>query len=128
MTGSGAVEVDRAKAMRFDLVLSGSGRLTIGQLDADAVTLGQTGSGTVALSGKAKTVRATVQGSGNLEAANFAAEDLQINADTSGAVGIKAARAAKVAAMGSGDVVVLGSPACTVTRRGSGQLSCGKSR
>jgi hypothetical protein len=123
--GSGAVEIDRARALRFDVNLSGSGRIAIGAVDADQLGLGLLGAGKIVLGGKAKTLRATISGSGDLDAAGLRAEDAELKADTSGSIRIGVGRAAKVAATGAGDVTITGRPACTVTQTGAGRVSCG---
>lgn len=126
LIGPGNLVVDKAKAMRFDANLSGSGRIGIGALEADALNLGLIGAGKLSIGGKAKTVRATVTGSGDLEAAGLSGEDADINADTSGTIALSARRAAKVTMTGAGEVTIGGTPACTVVNRGAGIVRCGK--
>jgi DNA-binding transcriptional regulator YdaS (Cro superfamily) len=126
VNGSGSLTIDKAKAMKFDAGLSGSGRIEIGRLEADALVLGLTGGGKLVVGGTAKTLRATISGSGDLDAAALAVEDADINADTSGLVAIAARRSAKINATGAGDVTVDGRPACTVEQSGAGRVSCGK--
>lgn len=125
VTGSGSLSIDKAEAMQFEASVSGSGRLGIGDIRADRLNIGLLGSGTIELAGKAKSFRATVQGSGDLDAAALAVEDAQINADTSGRVAATVRRAANVTGTGSGDTTILGKPACTVKALGSGPIACG---
>ena len=125
LIGSGSLAIDKAEAMKFDAALSGSGRIAIGSVEADALTLGLLGGGKLMLGGKAKTVRATISGSGDLEAAGLRSEDAEINADTSGNIALAVRRAAKITATGAGNVAIDGSPACTVSNRGAGTVSCG---
>jgi len=126
--GSGSLTVDKARNLKFDVALSGSGRLTVGALEADVVSVGLIGGGTIALGGRAKTLRATVQGSGDLDAGALSVEDAELNADTAGAIQLAVRRAAKVRATGAGDVVISGKPACTVTATGAGQVRCGAAK
>jgi hypothetical protein len=126
LIGSGSLAINRAEAMKFDAALSGSGRIGIGALEADALTLGLLGGGKLTLGGKAKTVRATVSGSGDLDAAALQTEDAEINADTSGSIALAVRRAARITATGAGEVAIGGTPACTVTNRGAGVVTCGK--
>jgi hypothetical protein len=117
--------VDKAKAMKFEAGLSGSGRLAIGSVEADALVLSLVGAGKLTVGGKAKTVRATISGSGELDGSALASEDAEVSADTSGTVALGVRRAVKVTATGAGDVTIGGSPACTVTSKGAGRVSCG---
>lgn len=124
--GSGSLSIDKAKAMRIDLALSGSGRLSMGNVEADNLTVGMLGAGTMSVGGKVKDLRATVQGTGDLDAAMLSAEDVKLNADTSGAIDLNARRTADIVSTGPGDTSVLGKAACTVKALGSGRVRCGK--
>jgi hypothetical protein len=124
--GSGSLGIDKAKAMHFDIAVSGSGRVEVGAMEADDLVLDLLGSGKISLGGRARTLRATIQGSGDLDAAELKAEDAQIAADTSGSINLGVRRSAKIESTGHGDTVIVGSPACTVETRGFGRVSCGK--
>ncbi|HYJ83325.1 MAG TPA: head GIN domain-containing protein [Allosphingosinicella sp.] len=128
VVGSGSLDVDSAKGLRVDLSVSGSGRLSVSALDADTLVVGLLGGGRITLAGRAKQLRATVQGSGDLAAAGLSADDAQIASDTAGTVAVAVARTARVTATGPGDVEILGSPTCAVEARGSGQVHCGAAR
>ena len=108
--------------------MSGSGRLAIAAVEADTLVVGLLGGGRITLAGRAKQLRATVQGSGDLQAAELRADDAQIASDTAGTVTVAVARTAKVTATGPGDVEILGSPSCTVVAKGSGEVRCGARR
>jgi len=126
VNGSGALTIDRAKAMRFEAALSGNGRIAIGAVQADTLLLGAVGGGKLTVAGKAKSLRATLRGAANLEGAGLQADQAEIEADTSGTVALGTARSAKVKASGAGDVSVGGSPACSVNQSGAGIVSCGR--
>ena len=126
VVGSGRLSIDRVKGLRADLSVSGSGSLAAGSVDADTLVVSLLGSGTVALSGRAKQLRAAVQGSGDLEGSAFRAEDVDLTADTAGAVTVGAVRTAKVRATGPGDVEIAGTPACTVTGQSAALVRCGR--
>lgn len=128
VVGSGSLEIDRAKGLRVDFSVSGSGRLTVGSVEADNLLVGLLGSGRITLAGRAKQLKATVQGSGDLAASGMTADDAQIASDTAGSVAVAVARTAKVTATGAGDVEIVGSPVCTVQAKGSGQVRCGQAR
>ncbi|HEU0099738.1 MAG TPA: head GIN domain-containing protein [Allosphingosinicella sp.] len=126
--GSGSLELDRARGLRVDLSVSGSGRLSVGSVEADNLIVGLLGGGRIALAGRTKQLRATVQGSGDLAASGLSADDAQIASDTAGNVVVAVARTARVIATGPGDVEIIGSPTCTVESKGSGQVRCGAAR
>lgn len=124
VVGSGSLDVDRAKGLRVDLSVSGSGRLTVGSIEADNLVVGLLGGGRIALAGRTKQLKATVQGSGDLAASGLTADDAQIASDTAGNVAVGVARTAKVTSTGAGDVEIVGTPVCTVQSKGSGQVVC----
>jgi hypothetical protein len=124
--GSGAVTLDRAEGMKVDLSLSGSGTLEVGAIEADTLLVGLIGSGGMRLSGKAKNLRATLRGTGNLDARGLTALDAEVNADSAGPLVVGATRTAKVRATGSGEVEIVGTPDCTVSVHGAGPVRCGK--
>jgi hypothetical protein len=126
VAGSGSIRIDRARAQRFDLVVSGSGSAGIGALEADRAILSLVGGGAIKVAGKAAQVRAMVQGSGTIDAAGLAADDVELGVTGSGDAHFAARRTAKVAASGAGAIVITGSPACTVTSAGSGTVRCGR--
>lgn len=126
VVGSGSLTIDKAKGLRLDLSVSGSGRLGAANVEADNLVIGLLGSGRIAVAGKAKQLRATVQGSGDFDGRALRADDAQINADTAGSVAVGVVRTARVTAAGPGEVDVIGSPACTLSGPAAGQVRCGR--
>jgi hypothetical protein len=125
VSGSGSLSVDKARGLRLDLFLAGSGSLAIGVVDTDMLGISMLGSGKLSLAGKAKQLKANLQGSGELDAAGLRADDVQLVAETAGTVRLAASRSAKVKSTGAGDVTVTGPAACTVEALGTGTIRCG---
>lgn len=128
VVGSGSLQVDRAKGLRVDLSVSGSGRLAVAAVEADNLVVGLLGGGRITLAGRARQLKATIQGSGDLAAAGLSADDAQIRSDTAGHVTVGVARSANVTATGAGDVEIIGNPSCTVEAKGAGQVLCSQGR
>jgi hypothetical protein len=126
VVGAGSLAIDKARGLRIDLSVSGSGTLSVARVEADTLVVGLLGSGRIAASGTAKQLKATIQGSGNFDAAGLRADDATLAAETAGTVAFAAARSAKVRSTGPGDVTVTGAPACTVQSLGSGRVRCGR--
>jgi hypothetical protein len=124
--GAGSLDIDKARGLRLDLAVGGSGSLSVHALDADNLVVGLVGSGRIALGGHARQMRATIQGSGDLDAARLRADNLLLGADTAGTIIFGSARTAKVTATGAGDVTIGGTPACTVDHKGAGSVRCGR--
>ena len=126
VSGSGSLAIDKVEAMKLELALSGSGRLHVGEVETDNLLVHMFGSGKISVAGKAKELRATIQGTGDFDAAGLSVSDAQLTSDSSGAVGVAVKRTAKVTALGTGDIIVSGSPDCTLKVLGSGHVACGK--
>jgi hypothetical protein len=124
--GPGSLAIDRARGLRLDLSVSGSGRLSVGSVAADTLGVGLIGSGTISLAGTAKQLRASAEGSGNIDARGLKAEDADLVAGTSGEIAFQAGRTAKVRAHGRGLVQIGGTPACTVSGLAADLVRCGK--
>lgn len=126
LAGSGRLSIDKARTMRFDVALSGSGQIDLGVIEADMLAVALLGSGKITLGGKAKGLRATIQGAGDLDAEALSVDDAQINASTSGSIAVAVRRTATIVSSGQGDTRIIGSPACTVKSSGFGEVLCGK--
>lgn len=126
LIGAGSLAVDRAGGLKLELSVSGSGSLALAAADADTLVVGLVGSGRVTIAGKARQLRATVQGTGDLDGAALRSEDADITAATSGDVAVGAARTAKVAALGRGRVEIVGAPSCTISGPSAAMVTCGR--
>ncbi len=128
VSGGGTLEIKGGKNLRIDLILNGSGRMDVAGLDADLLAVNLIGSGRIGLAGKARQLRASVEGSGDLDGAALRADDIDITANTAGTIALTAMRNARVRAAGSGEVAVGGTPACSVTGLAAGNVRCGPGR
>lgn len=126
VAGSGSLVVDKARGARFEAALSGSGRIAIGTVEVDRLGLQLLGAGSLTIAGKAKSLRAAVTGQGMLGAAGLVAEDAELAADTTGTIALGVRRAVTIRSSGAGDVIISGTPACTVSGVGAGRVRCGK--
>lgn len=124
VSGSGNVSVDRAKGDQLDLVLSGSGTLDVAAIDVTSLTTTLTGSGDVTLAGRSRQARTTLTGSGDLKAAGLAVDDATVGLVGSGDLTIGARHTAKGSLAGSGDITIAGPAACAISRSGSGDVHC----
>lgn len=126
--GAGRLEIDGGEGLRVDLSLEGGGRLSATNIEADNLFLGLLGSGRLEVAGRARTLRADVQGAGDVAAEGLSSDDVTVTTTTTGNVAFGTARTARVNANGLGEVSVAGNPACTVTGLGAGQVRCGSNQ
>lgn len=125
VNGPAKVTVDRLKGQRVAAAVEGSGELVIGGVTADNATIAQVGSGRLTIAGTVADLTMTARGAGVLDAAGLQAADAKLTSESAGQVTLSVKRAVTGTVTGSGNVTVLGKPACTIKAVGSGTLSCG---
>ena len=123
LNGAGAVAIDKAKAMTFDLSVQGSGSIAIGHLQADRLRAGLSGTGSVVISGSAAMVTTVVHGTSSFDGTGLTSKDVTIGADGSSIVKLVATNTANVDTEGTATVELGGRPSCTVRASGSAEVS-----
>jgi len=126
--GGGRLAVNSARGLRVDLVVEGNGQLVATGLNADALTLGLRGAGSISAAGEAKAVAADIQGNGSLDAGALKSQTVTLFAATTGDISLTARRSATVTANGLGRVDIAGTRACTLRGPGAGAVRCGPAR
>lgn len=100
-----------AKAPSIEQVdLSGSGDVTLSELDQSELRVELSGSGDVVAQGRVSSVFLTLQGSGDIDTLRIQARRANIKLHGSGDIRAFASEEAKVRLHGSGDVTVAGKP------------------
>lgn len=122
--GGAVLTIKGLAGLEADLSMSGNGEMKVEQADVESLNLYVGGGGTLTISGAARRVRASVNGPGTLDAAGLDAHDATIANDGPGTISMTVHGPAKVVSTGSGDTIVGGKPACTITRRGVGAVRC----
>jgi Putative auto-transporter adhesin, head GIN domain len=126
LQGSGSLTVTKMRAGTVRVFQLGGGQVSVSNIEADQLIVGQSGAGLVTLAGKALTGKVSSDGSGRIEAAQLTIRDLTLSSTTAGTLTVQAERSAKVTSAGAGEITVLGNAACTVRATGAGEVSCGK--
>jgi hypothetical protein len=124
LTGGGSIAVSRMKGQQVDILVGGSGDVTITAVDADRLDVSLSGSGRIALTGRAAIANLRVSGPGSIAAEPLSARQAALINEGPGSIAVTASVTATIRATGSGDVSVLGKPACTADNRGTGRISC----
>jgi len=123
--GGGVLTIGELSGLEADLSMNGNGEIAVGHADVERLSLYVSGGGRMTISGKARDVRASVNGPGALEAKGLSARNASIANDGPGSIGISVYGPARIVSTGSGDTVVEGKPVCTIERRGVGEVRCG---
>jgi hypothetical protein len=123
LNGSGALSIDRAKGLSFNLSVQGSGIADIDQADVDQLNVSVVGTASATLGGRAGKTTAVVRGVSTLDAANLASKDATIGAEGTAKVAANVSNSVTVDASGPATVSLTGSPACTLRVSGSASVS-----
>ncbi|HTU09420.1 MAG TPA: DUF2807 domain-containing protein [Allosphingosinicella sp.] len=125
LLGPAVLDVEGAGGLALDLMVEGSGTLRATRVAAETLTLGLQGAGALEVAGTAETLRGQFQGTGNVAAANLAADAATITANTVGTVALRVNGRAEITAYGLGTVAVGGTPACVLSGPGAANVRCG---
>jgi len=124
LSGSGNIYVTNTFTTgNLNLKISGSGSMSIPELEASSLTAAISGSGDMTI-GAGHTGQETLEisGSGNIDALGCAAGNSSVRISGSGNIRVFATETLKVKISGSGDVYYKGNPALDVDISGSGKL------
>jgi len=123
LNGAGSLQIDRIKALAFELSAQGSGVATIANTDVDQLLVGVVGTASASLAGRAGKLTATVRGISSLDASALVIKDATISAEGAATVKANVTNAAKVDGTGPATIVLTGDPACTSKLNGSATLN-----
>jgi hypothetical protein len=121
--GGSDVVVEASVPKLTGIEASGSGDIEVDGIDADAFDLRSDGSADIALAGTAGRLAIDLDGSGDADLAGLAAREARVAVGGSGDLDLRADERLDVAVDGSGDVRYHGDPALTQHDDGSGELS-----
>jgi hypothetical protein len=120
--GGTQLRIAELRGSRIDVAQNGSGRIDIGTVDAQDISLTLAGAGTLALAGTALHTRVRLYGSSSLDASGFTTADAVLVSGSSGALVMNVRYNSQVSATSSGAVQVIGNGKCAVT--GAGPVAC----
>jgi hypothetical protein len=126
LDGPGTLSITTVRSPRVSIAAQGSGSVKVARVETDRLDLGLAGDTRMELVGTARDATISATGASTLVAPALRISDLTLTWQSSGDAALTVARAAKVTATGPGDVIVAGSPACTVNAMGAGRVACGK--
>ena len=125
VSGPAKVSVDRMKGLRVAVSLEEAGELAIAAVTADRLEVATVGSGAMTLAGTVANLTLITRGAGTIDGTRLFAADAKLTSESVGTVTLAAKRSANVIMTGTGSVIVLGKPACTVRNMGAGTVTCG---
>jgi hypothetical protein len=123
INGSGALAIDKARGLSFDLSVQGSAAASIGRVDVDQLSVAVVGTGSAALAGQTRKMTAVIRGISSLDAANLAAKDATLGVEGSATVAARVSNSVTVDGNGPITVRLTGAPACTLRVSGSASVT-----
>ena len=123
LNGAGSLQIDKVKALAFDVSVNGSGLLGIDSADVDQLSVFIAGTASARLAGRTGKMTATLRGNSSLDATGLVTKDAAIGADGPATVKADVTNSAKVDASGVATISLTGSPACTNKLTGSASVS-----
>ncbi len=123
VNGSGSLAIDRAKGLKFDLSVQGSGAAGIEQVDVDQLSVNIVGTASAVLAGRAGKMTALVRGISSLDATGLATKDAVLGAEGAATVKANIANAVTIDGSGPATVTLAGAPSCTLRLHGSASVS-----
>ena len=129
VNGGGSLAISRVEGLKFEGSAQGAGALIIDQVDVDQLNMSLAGTASMRLAGQSGKATFMVRGVSTVDAEPLAVKDAVIGAEGPAVIKLTATQTAKVTAMGVGSVTLGGSPACTLSVRGSASVTgCKESR
>jgi hypothetical protein len=124
VSGSGDLESQTPVQTReIEIQVSGSGSITIKDLQATDISTVVTGSGNIELSGSANSSKldATITGSGSIKATSLPVDNADVNITGSGSALVNVLKELETDITGSGNVMYKGNPVINANSTGSGR-------
>ena len=123
LNGSGALSIDKAKGLNFDLSVQGSGAGEIGEANVDQLKVSVVGTASARLAGRAAKVTAVIRGISTLDAGALSTKDATLGADGAATIAANVSDSVTVDASGPATVQLIGGAACTLRVAGSASVT-----
>jgi hypothetical protein len=129
ITGSGALSIDKAKGLSFNLSVAGSAVADVEDVNVDQLSVSIVGTASATLSGRVARLTSVVRGVSKLDADNLAIKDATIGTEGAATVDAAVSNGVKIDASGPATIRLSGKPACTLRVSGSVSVSgCGSTQ
>lgn len=122
-SGSVLIDGDALRVAGLRVVMSGSGKLSLRNLEAQSIEFDISGSGKINIeSGNTKNQRISISGSGEFSVPNLKSENIDLTISGSGKAKVWATNEMDIKISGSGKVSYHGSPRISTNISGSGKI------
>jgi hypothetical protein len=122
LSGSGTVQVEATSALE-ELVLSGSGEVTVTGLGGDELAVELSGSGRISVDGEVTRQVVDIDGSGTYDGSGLSSEEAEVRIGGSGTADVTVENELRAVVEGSGTITYAGNPAVDSEIDGSGTVT-----
>jgi hypothetical protein len=122
LAGSGSLSIDKARGLKFDVSVQGSGLTDIGSIDVDQLSVNLGGSAAARMGGKAPMLTAVLRGMTVLDASTLAVKDATFGAEGPATIRANVTNSAKIDGSGAATITLAGNPSCINRMRGSASV------
>lgn len=126
LSAPATVMVDAMRAERVTTLVAGAGTLTVARLDANALAATLSGEGAMTLGGRAREARLIANGPATIDATRVTVDQLSVQATGDSIVRAAARYTAQISAGRDAQVMIAGTPQCTVRAAAPAAVTCGK--
>lgn len=125
LQGHGSARIDRLTGARPNATLNGSGSIDIGAVQADALALNVSGSGSLKVVGTAKSARAVMLGDGLIEATGLRLASLDLFGEGPVRARMTVDGPARISVMGDAQIEIGGQSKCIIRQSAANAIACG---
>ncbi|WP_370033890.1 head GIN domain-containing protein [Qipengyuania mesophila] len=126
LAGSGNLSVDAMNGSEIGATVAGSGTIEVNRVQASELKATIAGSGDLHIAGHADEGKITIAGSGDIDGRDLRVGRASVSIAGSGDARFRADGRVSASIIGSGGAVVTGTTDCSQTRMGSGRLTCSR--
>lgn len=124
VVGGAVLTIKELSGLEADIAMNGNGEIIVERTDVERLSLFVGGGGRVQVAGNARSVQASVNGPGALDAEGLNVHNAVVANDGPGTISLTVHGPARIRSSGSGGVTVKGKPVCTIEQSGVGQVDC----
>lgn len=124
LQGHGSVRIDRLTGARPNATLNGSGSIDIGVVQADALALNVSGSGSLKAAGTATSARAVMLGDGLIEATGLSLSSLDLFGEGPVRARMTVDGPARISVMGDAQIEIGGQSKCIIRQSAANAIAC----
>ncbi len=124
VSGVGTLAVSGMKGTNLSFAINGSGQIAADKVQADVVQMMMQGSGTMTIAGKTRALKSNAEGSGAINAAALQVRQLELRQNGAGNSMFLVSELSTIWASGPGAIDIQGKGFCRIQQDGGSNIQC----